>query len=86
MPNFGIKIKIAILICYITSTLYPYKGILNIHVCQMYALFNLQYCIIFENLVDFLANFELVKVAPYSFLKSGKDTFQTKNVCTFIFL
>jgi hypothetical protein len=26
------------------------------------------------------------KVAPYSFLKSGKDTFQTKIFCTFIFL
>ena len=26
------------------------------------------------------------KVAPYSFLKSGKDTFQTKKISTLIFL
>ena len=25
----------------------------------------------------------IIKVAPYSFLKSGKDTFQTKKCCTF---
>jgi hypothetical protein len=28
----------------------------------------------------------ILKVAPYSFLKSGKDTFQTKKFCTLLFL